>query len=185
MEKRALRRECFARVKSLTAAEKAAFSSTLVDHLADLNLFREAGTVFSYAAMASEPDLASLRASFPGKRWGLSRVADDGESLHFHEVAADQSLVTSPFGFQEPDPAISPVMTGPDLVLVPGVGFNFAAKARLGRGKGHYDRYLGPLMEAENAPTVIGVCFATQEIQLTPEAHDVPMDLIVTENGLM
>ncbi len=184
MDKRSLRRGNFARIKSLSTAEKADHSDAIARHLANHSLLLEAATVFSYAAMSSEPDLSRLRTQFPAKTWALSRVADDGESLHFHQVAEDQALVKSQFGFEEPDPATSPVITAPDLILVPGVGFDPDNGARLGRGKGHYDRYLAPLIGLDQRPKVIGICFSTQLIDLLPESHDIPMDFIVSELGI-
>lgn len=183
MDKRSLRRENFARLRELSSAEKSESSAAIVSHLAQEPAFLKAKTVFSYAAMKSEPDLAALREQFPEKTWALSRVADDGESLHFHEVKPGIALVESELGFLEPDPAICPVITAPDLVLVPGVGFDGESKARLGRGKGHYDRYLGPLVASDRAPVLLGICFSVQEVPLTPEPHDVPMTQIVTEKG--
>lgn len=185
MDKRSLRRQNFGRLRELSQEQKHSHSEMLVTHLASHPLFLKAETVFSYAAMASEPDLDALRQNFPDKRWGLSRVADDGESLDFHEVAKGIALQESEYGFSEPDPQTSPIITDPDLILVPGVGFDPDSKARLGRGKGHYDRYLGPLMKKAAPPLVIGVCFSIQEIELMPEAHDVPMSFLATEAGII
>ncbi|MDF1823992.1 MAG: 5-formyltetrahydrofolate cyclo-ligase [Verrucomicrobiales bacterium] len=184
-EKRALRRQNFARLQELSCARKEAQSKAIVAILSRHSSFIEAETVFSYAAMPSEPDLDALRSTFPEKRWGLSRVADDGQSLSFHRVAPGVELTRSDYGFLEPDPKTSPLITQPDLILIPGVGFDPSTKARLGRGKGHYDRYLGPLKLANTPPTLIGVCFSIQETEIPVEAHDVSMDFLVTENGLI
>jgi 5-formyltetrahydrofolate cyclo-ligase len=64
----------------------------------------------------------------------------------------------------------------PEWLLVPGVGFDLAG-ARLGRGKGYYDRYL------ENRSCLnIGLCWSGQILEKIPvEKHDFHMDLIVTE----
>lgn len=183
MEKAALRRENFKRLRALTSEAKSEQSAAIVKQLLNEPSFQSARTVFAYAAMTSEPDLDSLRLLSPDKRWGLSRVGQDGESLRFHEVSPGQKLVRSKFGFLEPDPESSPIISKPDLILVPGVGFDPKTMARLGRGKGHYDRYLAPLMENEPIPTVIGVCFSVQLISLIPERHDVPMTHLVCENG--
>lgn len=184
MEKRSLRRKLFARIKALSDGEKAACSAALVSRLAVHPAFVRAKTVFSYAPMTSEPDLERLRERFPEKCWGLSRVAENGESLHFHRVTATTALVRNRFGFLEPDPETCPVVAGPELILVPGVGFDPVSGARLGRGKGHYDRFLGPLLARESAPVLIGVCFSVQLLQLAPEPHDIPMTHLATESGI-
>lgn len=65
----------------------------------------------------------------------------------------------------------------PDWLLVPGVGFDLSG-ARLGRGKGFYDRYL------EKKPEVlkIGLAWTEQIVEKIPvEEHDSHMDFIITE----
>lgn len=185
MDKRALRRECFSRVREIPGGEKAAASAAIARHLESMEVFREAGTVFAYLALASEPDLGPLWEAHPEKRWGFSRVEGDGARLAFHEVGSRDQLVEGNFGFLEPDPERCGSLAVADLVLVPGVGFDPANGARLGRGKGHYDRFLAPLVSSPDAPLVVGTCFATQLVELEPEPHDVPMDRIVCEDGFL
>lgn len=62
-----------------------------------------------------------------------------------------------------------------DLVVVPGVAFTREG-ARLGRGRGYYDRYLSrPGLRA----FCIGVCFAHQLVDTLPvEPHDRTMDAV-------
>jgi 5-formyltetrahydrofolate cyclo-ligase len=68
-----------------------------------------------------------------------------------------------------------------DAALVPLVAFD-AAGHRLGHGGGHFDRLLARL--APGVPR-IGVAFAVQQIPSVPsEAHDVPLDMVVTEAGV-
>ena len=52
---------------------------------------------------------------------------------------------------------------------------------RLGYGGGYYDRTLERLSKR---PRLVGIAFAAQELEDIPrEAHDVPLDTIVTEAG--
>lgn len=69
-----------------------------------------------------------------------------------------------------------------DIILIPGVAFD-PRGMRLGRGGGHYDRFLsGCPAEAVK----IGLAFTWQIVEEVPyETHDVPMDLIVTEQGVV
>lgn len=67
-----------------------------------------------------------------------------------------------------------------DLIVVPGVAFT-AEGARMGRGKGFYDKYLS---QAGFRAVKIGVCYAHQLVPVLPvEAHDVAMDRVVTDIG--
>jgi 5-formyltetrahydrofolate cyclo-ligase len=68
----------------------------------------------------------------------------------------------------------------PDIVLMPLLGFDKRG-TRLGYGGGYYDRTLERLSKR---PRLVGLAFAAQELDDIPrEAHDVPLDTIVTEHG--
>jgi 5,10-methenyltetrahydrofolate synthetase len=72
------------------------------------------------------------------------------------------------------------------VVLVPTLGFTGEA-ARLGYGRGYYDRSLAALRLANATPVTIGV--AWQQGQLTktdafvPQPHDVLLNAIATPEG--
>lgn len=71
----------------------------------------------------------------------------------------------------------------PDILLVPLLGFDRAGY-RIGYGGGFYDRTLARL-GANGKIISVGLAFSTQEVDEVPrEAHDVPLDWILTENGL-
>lgn len=66
----------------------------------------------------------------------------------------------------------------PDLVIVPGLAFTRTGQ-RLGQGGGWYDRFL-----ADVECVTVGVCFAEQVLDDLPiEAHDVAVDVVVTDAG--
>lgn len=68
------------------------------------------------------------------------------------------------------------VPADPEWMLVPGVGFDLNG-ARLGRGKGFYDRYL-----ADKDVLTIGLAWTKQLVKKIPvEQHDCHMDFIITE----
>ena len=68
-----------------------------------------------------------------------------------------------------------------DIVIVPMLGFDQKLQ-RIGYGGGYYDRLLA---EYPNA-LKIGVCYESGKIErVAAEAHDVPMDLIVTESRVV
>ena len=68
----------------------------------------------------------------------------------------------------------------PDVILMPLLGFDKRG-TRLGYGGGYYDRTLERLSKR---PRLVGLAFAAQELEDIPrEAHDVPLDIIVTEHG--
>jgi 5-formyltetrahydrofolate cyclo-ligase len=66
----------------------------------------------------------------------------------------------------------------PDVLVVPLVGFD-SGRYRLGYGGGFYDRTLAV---AVPRPHTIGIAFAEVELpSIHPQPHDIPMDVIVTE----
>ena len=90
-------------------------------------------------------------------------------------------LRLSSIGVPEPDgPRLGPeALSGAGLVIVPAMAVDHAGN-RLGRGAGYYDRALVSV----TAP-ICAVVHANELIQSVPhEAHDVPVQMAVTETGL-
>jgi len=80
-------------------------------------------------------------------------------------------------------PAANGAPVEPDVVLVPCVGFSRGG-FRLGYGGGFFDRWLA----AHPGVTSVGVAWAhaqVDEAELAPQPHDLPLSLIVTENGVI
>ena len=72
-----------------------------------------------------------------------------------------------------------------DVVLLPLSAFD-AAGTRLGAGAGYYDRLLAFRHGRQGAPLLVGLAFDCQRSEAIPaEAHDVPLDAVITERGLV
>jgi 5-formyltetrahydrofolate cyclo-ligase len=70
----------------------------------------------------------------------------------------------------------------PTVLLVPLLGFD-AAGYRLGHGGGYYDRTLATVAQK---PLTIGIGYELGRLQtIYPQPHDIPMDAIVTESGVL
>lgn len=184
MPKSSLRREIFARLRALPPRERSARSGAIAAHLEGSEAFAAARTIFSFVALPSEPDLAPLLLSHPEKRWAFPRI-EAGERLVFHEMNRLEESLAGSLGISEPDPRRHPPVSpaGVDLVLVPGVAFDPATRARLGRGKGHYDRFLARVLAEAPSPVLVGIAFAEQLAPVPAEAHDIPMQRLLTELG--
>lgn len=79
-----------------------------------------------------------------------------------------------------PIPKERDVLT-PDAVLVPLVGFDKCG-FRLGYGGGYFDRTLAA---AAQRPFAIGLGYEESNLQtIYPQPHDIPMDLIVTDQSI-
>ncbi|WP_082135326.1 5-formyltetrahydrofolate cyclo-ligase [Puniceibacterium sp. IMCC21224] len=101
--------------------------------------------------------------------------------LRFSRWEPDALLRDGPFGAQVP--ATDDFLV-PEIVIVPLVAFTRSG-GRLGYGGGFYDRTLEQL-RGRRATLAIGFAYAAQEAKALPlEATDQPLDLIVTEYGII
>ena len=193
MDKKELRRSLFAELKAFSLGDRNRSAKKICSTLGCLPLLKSSRMTAAYIAMNSEPDLGqllrqSLSATGPSG-FAVSRVNESGE-LDFHLLESPDNLKKGEQGFFEPDPARCRLidLAEIDLVLTPGVGFDPATFARLGRGKGHYDRFLKKLREVqredEHPPAkVLGIAYHRQLVSVPTEPHDQPMDGLVTEEG--
>ncbi|NWG45831.1 MAG: 5-formyltetrahydrofolate cyclo-ligase [Alphaproteobacteria bacterium] len=107
-------------------------------------------------------------------------VAGADGTLVFRRHDPGTALAPGRFGIPEP-PATDPLVR-PVLVLVPLLAFA-PDGTRLGYGGGYYDRALAGL-RAEGPALALGCAYAGQARGALPrEAHDVPLDGVLTERG--
>ena len=116
-----------------------------------------------------------------GHRLALPYLAQRDSNMDFREHSdpfGHNDLSAGPFGMLQPN-GDAAEMT-PDVLFVPLIGFT-EDKQRLGQGGGHYDRWL-----ATHPPKLaIGLAWDVQLCaQLPVEAHDMPLDAIVTPTRL-
>jgi len=132
-----------------------------------------------YWPYRGEPDLrpvvAQWLAAAPGRCAALPVIV--GAVMEFHRWDPTETMARGAYGIAVPASAQRVV---PDCVLVPCVGFD-AAAYRLGYGAGWYDRTLAAMAAR---PLTLGVAFAACRLDsIHPEAHDIPLDAVVTEAG--
>jgi 5-formyltetrahydrofolate cyclo-ligase len=138
--------------------------------------------VSAYSPFRGEPVLRDMLKSIVarGGRTALPVVVAHGKPLLFRVWAPGDP--TEPGVWNIPVPSARAEMVLPDVVIAPVVGFDSAC-FRLGYGGGFYDRTLASFPKR---PRVFGVGYAHAAIPtIHPQPHDVPMDAIVTENGLL
>lgn len=128
-----------------------------------------------YAVIEQEIDLTSIfeQCQIQGVLTAYPRIIND--QIIFHEVSSKNGLTPGFYNIHEP-PQSAPILH-PDFLVVPGLAFTKDGK-RLGRGKGHYDKYL----EIHNAYTV-SLAFSWQVLDSLPtEPHDIKIDHIISFN---
>lgn len=135
-----------------------------------------------YAQMRTEidPTAAMEEASAHGPVC-LPLIIAEGQPLKFRAWTPDCEMESGAFGAKIP--ATGDWIT-PEILIVPLVAFSRQG-GRLGYGGGFYDRTLEQLRA--NKPTLaIGFAYSSQEQDDLPlEPTDQPLDLIVTENGII
>lgn len=112
----------------------------------------------------------------PGQRAALPWFGGRDARMIWREAPASEP---SPWGVLQP-PAAAEALA-PDLVLVPLVAADRAC-ARIGHGKGHYDRALAHLRDADHPFTTIGLAWDMQIVDeaIAADPWDQPLDAIAT-----
>ena len=178
MTKKELRAAMRRRNLGMAAAERAEASRRIFGRAGRLEAFGAARTVGVFCSLPDEPDTAETLARWSAaKRIVVPRV--EGDAMRFYDYAPGE-LCRGAFGIAEPSVAERPCDPAEiDFIVVPGVAFT-AAGARMGRGRGYYDKYLSqPGFRGVKA----GVCYAHQLVgELPVEPHDVFMDYVVTND---
>lgn len=137
--------------------------------------------VSGYWPFRGEPDLRPWLTTMPlkGARAALPVIVAKGKPLEFRLWKSGDTLKRGIWGI--PFPAEGATVT-PDIVVIPLVGFDRAG-FRLGYGGGYFDRTLSVALRK---PRVIGVGYSQSRIPtIFPQPHDVPMDMIVTEDEIL
>ena len=113
-----------------------------------------------------------------GRRIGLPVINRETKQLRFHVWYPGCPMEEDAYGIPKPKDTEA---FEPRLLLVPCVGFG-PRGLRLGYGGGFYDRTLAAL---QPRPLTVGVGYANGFVPwLEPEAHDVPLDAMVTDEGV-
>lgn len=108
----------------------------------------------------------------------MPAVVGTDAPMTFRAWTADSAMIMDRHGI--PIPADDAVLI-PDVVLLPLVAFD-ARGFRLGYGGGYFDRTLAAIVPR---PLAVGVGFELARVDsIHPQAHDIPLDAVVTEAGV-
>jgi 5-formyltetrahydrofolate cyclo-ligase len=113
------------------------------------------------------------------RRIGLPVVNKLTKTLTFHAWYPGCPMEEDAYGIPKPKDT---ELVIPTLLFVPCVGYS-AGGYRLGYGGGFYDRTLAAL---QPHPTTVGLGYAPGYVpDFEPEAHDVSLDVILNDNGVV
>jgi 5-formyltetrahydrofolate cyclo-ligase len=183
--RRALRAQVRAARRALAPERRRTADAAIQRAIRMLPAFRRAGRIGAFLAFDGEPSLDPLiaAATRAGKEVCVPIIR--GDDIHFARLDRGAPSRLNFFGIVEPE---RPALVAPrslDLVLTPLVAFDDAG-ARLGVGKGYYDRCFAYQTQARQwlRPKLLGVAYSIQRVDdLEPRAWDVPLWGIATEDG--
>lgn len=173
-------RQIAARLK-MPLRERVSASTRISEALVSAFRSLDARTVSLYWPIRGEPDLRSLIADIiaKGGRCALPVVVNRRKPLVFRQWQPGEHLEPGVWNIPVPTMGLE---VEPDIVIAPLVAYDQAG-FRLGYGGGYFDRTLASL---GGRPHVIGVGFSAAAIAtIYPQPHDIAMDQIVTEEGVL
>jgi 5-formyltetrahydrofolate cyclo-ligase len=178
-DKKTLRRQLQAERQSLLDRHQRAVQ--LQEVLMVWLIGRKEQTIGAYWPIKGEfdalPALYRWSEAQPGRRLGLPVMDRETKQLRFHVWFPGCPMEEDAYGIPKPKDT---EQFHPQLLLVPCVGYG-PQGLRLGYGGGFYDRTLAGLTPA---PVTVGLAYSHGYLPwLQAEAHDVPLDTLLTDEG--
>lgn len=166
--------------QAIPAAEYARASAAIEQCLTALLTTRPPASIAFCWPLRKEFDCRPLVGALLDAGWDACQpvVVSPATPMVFRAWRPDSPMTTDRYGIPIPDTG---TVAAPDIILLPLVAFDESG-FRLGYGGGYFDRTLASLMPR---PITIGVGFELARIDtVRPTAHDIPLDMIVTEARL-
>lgn len=154
-------------------------------HLYASTIWNEAEVIGITCSQPSEWDTHSIirDALLKGKTVAVPKVNAKEKTLTFYHIEHLDQLIEGYQGILEPNTQLglkALCKNDINLLLVPGLYFDKRGY-RIGFGGGYYDRFLVDYLH----PTVSLLTERQLVNSLQPEAYDIPVAYLITENGLM
>lgn len=137
-------------------------------------------TVALYHAVGDEAPTEKIAEQLDalGFAVALPRGVDGAGAMHFARWSMEEILVPGPF--RTLMPAADAAEVTPDVIIAPLLGYDMRLN-RLGQGGGYYDRAFA----AHPGALKIGLAWSAQQVDALPaQAHDIPLDMLITEAAL-
>lgn len=145
-------------------------------------IYKQAETIMVYNPLGNETDTEGI----------IRQIFADGKRVSFPVTKPETGEITAyyadectefekgAFSVYEPKNTKPADANDIDVVIVPGIAFDKTG-ARVGFGKGCYDRFLD-----KTAAVKVGYCYGFQICDIiVADKHDIAMDYLVSETGMM
>ena len=180
--KQRLRERLMRQLRLLSGDRKKMKDTKIKRMLSGLQQVKDAGIISCYVSKPYEVGTRAIIKELLRSKKKLAVPVARGDRMLMGLVRSVQELKKqkAPFGIAEPKTLRKVGRRKIEVVITPGIAFSREGY-RLGHGKGYYDRFL-----KKYCGTKIGLAYSLQIVQRLPkEANDVPVDLIVTEEGII
>lgn len=177
MDKDFIRRRVKARKNLLEPTERYQAARRVFDRIEQMAAFVMANRILIYNSLPDELSTREFIERWTGRKtFYLPRVNGlDLEILPYSPTSGRPGA----FGIEEPEGSDLHDVTEMEMIIVPGIAYDRTG-ARIGRGRGFYDRLL-----CRSRALSVGVAYDFQIFDTLPtEPHDVAVDWVVCESGV-
>lgn len=184
----ALRQQLRARRRALGAPGRNAAAHAITRHIAGTRWLHGARPIGLYVSVGLEVSTEALRALSRRRRCPvyLPRISNYRARTMLFALDHGELSLFNRHGIPEPGTAQIMPARALSVVFMPLLGFD-SAGTRLGSGAGYYDRVFAfrRRRHSWHRPVLVGLAFACQRVDhIDRGPHDVPLDAIVTEEGV-
>jgi 5-formyltetrahydrofolate cyclo-ligase len=184
----ALRQQLRARRRALGVRGRSAAALAITRHIASSRWLHGARPIGLYVSVGLEVSTEALRALSRRRRCPvyLPRISNYRARAMLFARDHDELALLNRHGIPEPGTAETMPARSLSVVFMPLLGFD-SAGTRLGSGAGYYDRVFAfrRRRHSWHRPVLVGLAFACQRVDhIDLGRHDVPLDAIVTEEGV-
>ncbi len=185
--KERLRKEILELRKNLKPADVEYKSRQITKRILDLEYFRNVGVVMTYVAFRNEIRTEEIikYCLNTGKRLVVPKVVKKRRLLLASEIQNyPEDLAPGTLNIMEPkEEVLRPVPVEIiDFLIVPGLAFDRLGN-RLGYGGGYYDCFI-PSLRPDVVTAAPVYDFQIRD-DVFSEKHDIPVDLLITENKII
>ncbi len=174
------RTRLIAKRQSLNSSERRRIGEAVLGFLEGEPKYAD-GSIGFYWPLDGEIDLRPLLRQLAdrGTKLALPVIVEKNQPMEFWAWDSKTPMRDQPI-WNIPAPIERKLVT-PSVLFVPLLGFDRQGH-RLGHGGGYYDRTLAGL---KPKPLTVGVGYEFGRLEtIHPQKHDIPMDVIVTEQGV-
>jgi 5-formyltetrahydrofolate cyclo-ligase len=185
----ALRRVLRSRRGALGEAQRNAASRAITRHIGATNWLHGPRPIGLYVSVGYEVRTDALRALARRRHCTvyLPRIADYRRRVMVFTREHEALMRRNRHDIPEPAAVHWVAARTLSVVFVPLLGFDLRG-TRLGAGAGYYDRLFAYRRHRHTwqRPLLIGLAYSCQRVEhIEPTGHDVPLDAVVTEEGVL